>query len=226
MDTNIESKEKEVAPKATHEETKKDEGITGGDKPKVISLKAAIIIAVIIILGALLFYCKSFFVAATIDGSPVSRFAVISELEKTSGKQVLDGIITKRLLSDAAKKQGVVITAEDLNAEITKIEDQVKAQGGTLDQMLTAQGMTRKDLNEQITLQKELEKLLADKLTVTDEEIAKFLLDNKVTVPKGEEAKYKDQVKEQLRGQKLNDSAKTYLDTLRADASIKYFVSY
>jgi parvulin-like peptidyl-prolyl isomerase len=225
MDTNIESKEKEVAPKMTHEETKKDEGV-GGDKPKVISVKMAIIIAVIIIIGALLFYCKSLFIAATINGSPISRLAVISELEKTSGKQVLDGIITKRLLSDAAKKQGVVITAEDLNAEIAKIEDQVKAQGGTLDDMLAAQGMTRKDLTEQITLQKELEKLLADKLTITDEEIAKFLVDNKVTVPKGEETKYKDQVREQLRGQKLNETAKTYLDTLHADASIKYFVTY
>lgn len=222
MDTNIETKE--AAPEPVHEEPKemKEEE----KKPKVISVKAAVVIAGVIILGALLFYFKGVFIAAMVNGSPVSRLSVISELEKTAGKKALDTIITKKLLNDEAKKKGVVITNDEVNAEIAKIEEQIKTQGGTLDAVLTQQGMTRKDMAEQISLQKKLEKLIADKIQVSDEEAAKLLADSKVAVPKGEEEKYKAQAKEQIRGQKLNDAAGAFIESLRTQASIKYFVNY
>jgi hypothetical protein len=219
MDTHIEPKE--TASASMHEEVKSGE--KGG---KFISMKMAIIIAIIIILGALLFYYKGLFIAATVNGSPVSRISVISELEKSSGKKVLDGIVTKKLLNDEANKKGITITSDEIAAEIKKIEEQVKAQGGTLDAALLQQGMTRKDMEEQITLQKKLEKLLGDKIAVTDEEAAKLLADSKVTVPKGEEEKFKAQAKDQIRGQKLNDAAAAFIESLKTGASIKYFVSY
>lgn len=222
MDTNIETKE--VMPEPAHEEvkeTKEEE-----KKPKVISVKAAVIVAVVIVLLALAFYCKGLFIAATVNGSPVSRLSVISELEKTSGKKALDSLITKKLLNDEAKKKGVTVTTDEVNAEITKIEEQLKTQGGTLDAVLAQQGMTRADMVEQITLQKKLEKLLGDKIAVTDEEAMKLLTDSKVAVPKGEEEKYKAQAIEQIRGQKLNDAAGAFIESLRTQASIHYFVNY
>jgi foldase protein PrsA len=221
MDTNKESKEKEDASELMHEETEVAE-----KKPRVISVKMAAIIAGILVFGAIAFYWKGLFIAAMVNGSPVSRFVVIHELESASGKKALDTIITKKLLNDEAKKKEIVITSDDLNAEITKIEEQVKAQGGTLDAVLLQQGMTRKDMEEQITFQKKLEKLLADKIQVTDEEAMKFLTDSKVAVPKGEEDKFKEQAKTQIRGQKLNDAAGAFIESLKSDASIKYFVNY
>lgn len=224
MDTNTESKEvaptsieKEVAPVPAHEEHK---------TPKVISVKMAVTIAAVIILGALAFYHKGWFIVATVNGSPISRFSVISDLEKTSGKKALDAIITKKLLNDEANKKGIIVTNDEVTAEIQKIETQVKAQGGTLDAALSAQGMTRGEMEEQITLQKKLEKLLDDKLQVTDEEVAKILVASKVTVPKGEEEKYKEQAKAQIRVQKLNAAAGAFIEELKTKVSIKYFVNY
>lgn len=216
MDANIEKKE--ITPEQVHEK--------GEKSPKVISVKAAIIVAAAIVLLALAFYCKGVFIAATVNGSPVSRLSIISELEKTSGKKALDAVITKKLLSDEAKGKGIIVTSDELNAEITKIETQVAAQGGTLDAVLAQQGMTRKDMEEQITFQKILEKLLGDKIAVTDEEVTKLLTDSKVSIPKGEEEKYKAQAKEQIRGQKLNDAAGAFIESLKSQASIKYFVNY
>jgi hypothetical protein len=224
MDTNTESKATATEPmREAHQSADGRMKETGS---KVISVKTAITVAVVIILASLAFYYKGLFIVATVNGSPVSRFAVIAELEKASGGKALDAIITKKLLNDEAKKKGITVTSDELNAEIKKVEDQIKVRGGTLDAALSQQGMTRKDVEEQITLQKELEKLLADKIQVTDEEAANFLADNKVIVPKGEEEKYKAQAKEQIRGQKLNDAAKSFIESLRSQASIKYFVNY
>jgi foldase protein PrsA len=195
-------------------------------RPNPFCIKTAVIIATLIVLAAILFYYKGFFVAATVNGSPVSRLSVVRELENEQGKKALDSMIVKKLLTEDAKKKGVVISSEEVKAEVQKIEEQVKAQGGVLDTMLAAQGMTRKNLEEQITLQKKLEKLLADKIQPTDEEVTQFLAEGKMTVPKEEEEKYKEQAKEQLRGQKLNDEAKNYLESLKTGATIHYFVNY
>lgn len=217
MDTNIEPKDTVTEP--VHEKPAET-------KQKVISVKTASIIAVVIILGALAFYYKGLLIAATVNGSPISRMSVVAELERTSGKQVLDAIVTKKLLNDEARKQGITVTSDEVNAEITKIEDQIKAQGGTLDAALVQQGITRKDMEEQLILQKKLEKLLGDKLQVSDEEAMNLLTQSKVSIPKGEEEKYNEQAKEQLRGQKMNTAASELVDSLRTSAKVRYFVSY
>lgn len=232
MDTHeLKTKEK-TAPESAREEheTLQEEKSsihkTGASAPKVISVKTAVVIAALIILASVAFYHKGLFIAATVNGSPVSRLSVIHELESSSGKKALDSIITKKLLSDEANKKGVMVTSDELATEVKKIEDQIKAQGQTLDVMLAAQGMTRQEMEEQLTLQKELEKLLEDKIAVSDEEAVKLLAASKVAVPKGQEEQYKAQAKEQIRGQKLNDAAGTFIESLKAQASINYFVNY
>ena len=105
---------------------------TSVKKRKFINTKTAIIVAVIIILAALAYYYKSLFIAVTVNGSPITRLAVIEELEKVSGKQVLDSLITKKLINGEAIKKGVSVTSEEVDAEIKNIENQIKAQGQTL----------------------------------------------------------------------------------------------
>jgi preprotein translocase subunit SecF len=48
--------------------------------------KMAIIVAALLIIVALGFYFRGSFIAATVNGSPISRFDVIREAEKQSGK--------------------------------------------------------------------------------------------------------------------------------------------
>ncbi len=195
-------------------------------KRKFISTKTAIIVAVIIILAALVYYYKSLFIAATVNGSPITRFAVIEELEKTSGKQVLDSLITKKLINYEAIKKGISVTGEEVDTEIKNIENQIKAQGQTLEQVLTAQNMKMEDLKQQILTKKTLEKILADKLQIAEAEIEQFIKDNKVTIPKGQEEVYKNQIIAQLKQQKLNSEAESLVTSLRSQSTIKYFINY
>jgi foldase protein PrsA len=193
-------------------------------KPKPLVI--AIGVAVVLILIAL-FFAKGVFVAATVNGSPISRLSVIKELEKQGGKQALEAIIDKKLIETELNKQKVAATKEEVDAEIDKIKTQVTAQGGTLEMALTQQGMTEEKLREQITIQKKLEKLLADKVAVSEAEIDTYIKDSKATPPKDMKMEdFRKQISEQLKGQKFQQEAQKWVSDLTASAKIKYYVNY
>ena len=79
-----------------------------------ISVKTAIIIAAIIALGALAYIYKGLLIVATVNGSPISRLAIIQKLEKASGKNLLDSLITEKLVQNVAKIKGIVIVMTKL----------------------------------------------------------------------------------------------------------------
>jgi hypothetical protein len=65
----------------THEESND----VSGKKMPTISIKSAIILSAVIIALALMFVYKSVFVAAVVNGSPISRLSVIHAIEQKSG---------------------------------------------------------------------------------------------------------------------------------------------
>jgi len=183
-------------------------------------------VATVVVILVLAYIFKGQFLAASVNGELISRHTVISELESASGKAALNSLITEKLVGQAAKNKNISIGDDEVNSEIKKIEDSVKAQGGTLAEALAAQGMTMEALRKQIVINKELEKLLADKVSVADSEVDKYIADNKITLTKGQETAEKAQIKESLRQQKMSAEASTFIDSLRAAAKIKYFVNY
>jgi foldase protein PrsA len=186
-------------------------------------LAAVIIIAVLVGLAV---YFKSVFVAAMVNNRPISRLAVIKELEKQGGKNVLDTMIDNRLIQDEAKAKNITVTDDDVNKEIATYETRVQAQGSTLDQALTQAGLTRADLKERVLVQLRLEKLLGDQINVSDLEVDQYIKDNSVPIAEGQEAATKDQVRMQLKQNKLNSTAPAYINNLRTAAKIKTFVTY
>lgn len=198
------------------------ETLLAAAKPLVI----AIGIAVVLIIVAL-FFTKGIFVVATVNGSPISRLSVIKELEKQGGKQALEAIIDKKLIETELNKKGVIASKEEIDAEIEKIKAQVASQGGTLEAALVQQGLTEEKLREQITIQKKLEKLLADKVTITDAEIDTYIKDSKATPPKDVKMEdFRKQIGDQLKQQKFQQEAQKWVADLTASAKIKYYVNY
>lgn len=182
---------------------------------------------IIILLAGLLYIFRSLFVAAVVNGQPVSRFSVISDLERQSGKQALDTLVTKTLILQEAKKQNVTVSQDEINTETKKIEDNVKKQGQTLDQVLALQGMDRNALIDQIKIQKIVEKLLGKDITVTDKEVADYIDKNKDSLGTDPTSNAtKTQVKQQLTQQKLSEKFQTWLQDLQKKAKIDYYVKY
>ena len=85
---------------------------------KLVALAALIILFIIL----LLYFFKGLFIAAIVNGEPITRLSVVKELEKQSGKATLDNLITKKLILQEAKKRNVQVTKADLDSEIKKIE--------------------------------------------------------------------------------------------------------
>lgn len=186
-----------------------------------------VVLVVFALLLGVAYYFKGVFIAATVNGNPISRMSVVQELEKKAGKNILDTMITKKLISDEIKKRGIVVKEEDIDSEIKKIEAQVTAQGGTLEAALVGQGMTESDLLEQIRINKELEQVLGDKILVSDDEVNQYLSANKISPTTGVSSDdLKNQTREQLKGQKFNTEATKLIDDLRAKAVINYYTQY
>ncbi len=196
------------------------------NKKITINLKTAKIIGIILIVLAILFAIKGLFIAAMVNGSPISRLSVIQELERGSGKAALESLIIEKLINNEASKKGIVITDDQVNVEVANAEAQIKSQGGTLVEALTSQGMSLDTLKKQIAIQKKLESLLADKIQVSEADITKYITDNKVEIPKGEETNYNNQIAQEIRQQKLSAESKALVDSLKAANTIRYFVSY
>jgi parvulin-like peptidyl-prolyl isomerase len=190
-------------------------------QPKVFT--GLIVVAVIIIA----FLLKGLFVAALVNGEPITRVQIISELEKQGGKQALSSLVNQALILQEARKKNVQASQEEINAAVKQIEDSLKSQGQDLNTALSMQGMTRKDLEMQLKLRTLVEKLLADKIKVTDKEVADYIEKNKETLPTDTpEAEIKKNVGEQLKQQKLSTESSAWIEGLNKNAKINYFVTY
>ena len=193
----------------------------------LLASKKTLTLHIIILLVGAFFYFKDYFVVAIVDGEPISRLSIIERLEKRSGKAMLDSVITEKLIDNETKRQGISVGEDDINAEIQTIEANVVAQGTTLEEALTQQGMKMEDFRQSITLQEKLEKLLDDKIKVSEEEISTYLEKNKDQLPPSQDqGKLREQVAEQLKGQKLNQEGATYIEELRTKAKIQFFMKY
>ena len=173
-----------------------------------------------------LYLGRSLFVAAMVGGRPVSRLAVVKELEKQQGKNTLENLITKELILQEARKQNINISDEEVAGEIDKIKASVEAQGQTLDAALALQGQTIENLQENVRIQKTLEKMLENDVQVSEEEMSKYFAENKSIYGDAKYEDLKEDIKSQLKQEKLSTAFQTWIEKLRSDTRIIYFLNY
>jgi len=193
--------------------------------PQKINKKTLLIILAVIVLGVGLYHFRSQFVVAIVNGRPISRLALIKEMEKQVGKQALNSLVTKTLILQEAKKQQVTITDEEIDQEIQKLEDNFTAQGQDFNQWLDLQGINRQDLSEQIKLQKIVETIAGKDIEITDQEVNDYLERNKDSLPQDlDSEEIRAGVRQQLKQQKLNEKIQLWLKSLYDQAKIHYLL--
>jgi foldase protein PrsA len=191
-----------------------------------LSKRYLFIAGVIILVVALIYAFRSLFIVATVNGQPITRLAVIQELEKQGGKQTMITLVIKTLIEQEAAKKRVNVSQKEIDDEIKKIEANLAKQGQTLDQVLQLQGMSRDTLVSQIRTQKMVEKLVGP-ITVTNKEVDAYVEANKSTIPENSNmSDVKKTVKVQLQQQKVNEKAQAMLQNLQKNAKINYIVNY
>lgn len=190
--------------------------------------KSYIILAITVLaLAALLVIFRNLFVAAVVNGQPISRLSVVREAEKQSGSQVLNMLVRNKLIEQEATKQNVTVSDKEVDDQIKKLEGNLQKQGQKLDQALKMQGMSREDLRKIIKLDQMVSKMVGKDIKITDKQVADYIEKNKDALPQGQdEAQLKTSVKEQLRQQQLNEKVRSWLEKLQKDAKIDKLVNY
>lgn len=189
--------------------------------------KTLLIAGGIFVILVLLYLGRGLFVAATVNGQPVSRMSVVSELEKQSGQVVLDNLVTRILVMQEATKNNINVTEEDINKEIEKISGQFKEQGQDLNELLQAQGLSQEKFREEVKIQLIVTKLLGDEAKVSDEEFEEFMTQNPGLIQEDEnQEEARETLKTQLEQQKLAQKYQEWMMKVKQDASINYFVDY
>jgi foldase protein PrsA len=176
----------------------------------------------LLILG-LVYVLKDEVVVASVNGKPITRMALIRNLEQQSAATVLENLTLKMLVEQELKKAGVQVSDEEMDAEITKIEDQLAAQGQNLDDLLKAQGLSRSEVKEQLALSKGLEKLLADKVSVTEEEVTAYFEENKEFMGVMTLDEVRADIEAQLSQEKLTTEQQKWFAEIKQSANIKYY---
>jgi parvulin-like peptidyl-prolyl isomerase len=189
-------------------------------------ISGGIVIAVVVIVLLVVLF-KSVFIAAIVNGEPISRLSVVSALEKQGGKAMLDSLITKKLILQEAKKRNITVAQNDIDAEIKKITANLQTQGSTLDQALASQGMTKADLNDEVEVQVAVNKMVGSDVAVTSQEIDAFVAANKSQMAAGTtDAQFREEAIAQLKQQKLQTKTTDFVNSLQSKAKVLRFVSY
>lgn len=185
-----------------------------------IRYSIAILAFIIILLVAV---NKGLIFAAVVNGRPIFRSYLSKTLVNRFGKQTLDNMITVELIQEEARKQRVTAAKSDIDAKEKEI---LESFGGkvTLEDLLKYQGMTKEDFDEQLRVQILLSKLLGKDVTVTDAEIADFLVKNKATLQATDEAELKDEARNALINQKVSEKIQPWITDIRQKAKIMRFL--
>lgn len=179
----------------------------------------AIIVILLVVLG---FYKKNWFVAAIVNGKPLSNFELQAKLNGQYRAQVLGQMINEKILLSEVEKNHVVVSENEVNERLSKIETSV---GGSqaLDALLSQQGQTRGSLKDQLHLQLAIEKLYEKDATFSAEELVKFMADNKAQLTATDPAQLQKEAETALRQQKLSQVLSEKFKQLKDQAKVTIF---
>jgi hypothetical protein len=194
------------------------------EKRQSLFSKKNIIFFVIFLLVIAAWQFKGLFIAATVNGSPISRFQLDDQLRKRFGAQVLDNLINERLIMGATRQKGIFVTEAEINEKIKQIEQRLQGQT-TLDEALKAQGLTKSDLNKQIEIQIAIDKIFSAESTVSAKEIEDYIAKNQeFTKNATDPAALKEEVAGVLKQQKTADSFDKWFSELKKNAKVNTFL--
>lgn len=165
---------------------------------------------------------KELIIAAMVNGQPISNIELQLRLNQQFRAQVLDQMITEKIILDEAAKNNAIPTDADIDKKIAEIETQV---GGAqaLDSLLTGQGQTRASVKKQLQLPLALDNLYAKEATVSADEIEKFLEANKDFLKASDSASQAKEAENTLRQQKISQISAKKFQELKLKANVKIF---
>lgn len=209
---------KKTTPKNVVAEQKFSLPSVGNFRPPKVAYLAIVIIGLTLLLVAK----KGWIIAATVNGSPMTNFEVLSKLNQQYRTQTLNQMINEKIILEEAKKNKVFITQKQIEDKISALEKNV---GGkeTLDNLLSQQGQTKEGLKDQLKIQLTIEKMYSSEASVSAEEAEKFIAQNKDSLQATDSAGQTQEATDFLKQQKLAKIFQEKFQQLKTAAQVKIF---
>lgn len=192
----------------------------------VFNTQTKIILGIVVIIG-LAYIFRGQFIAAMVNGQPISRFKVLRKSEEMQGPQVLDNLILEALIEQKARAEGIQISDELVDNRIAEIRQSLTEQGQDFDQLLELQGITMQKLRSDIKVDEMINLMVGLDIDVSDEEIEQYLESNRDFLPEeASEEELQQMARQQLEQQQMSQKYQEWITNIREEANIQYFVGY
>lgn len=177
----------------------------------------ALVVLGLVLLGWIF---SKYLVVAWVDGQPVTRIELLSELEKRYGKDTREQLIVQKLIANEAKNRGISIQDDEINSETSRIEQE---QGGAdkLQQVLELQGISQTEFKELVRLQLLRQKMFGANVSASDEEVNQYIEQNKAQLPEEVDEALKSRIKEEIKQQKIAADYNSWLQEALGGSRVK-----
>lgn len=182
----------------------------------------AIILIIAAVLGLAIFK-KHWFVAATVNGVPVSNLEVLGRLNREYRTEVLETIVSEKIILSEARKKGAIPSESEVNDRMKELEEKQFGGAEAFDAFLEQQNQTRATIKELVKIQLAIEKMYATEATVSDEEVAEFITQYKDQFQASDEAGQKEEARDAIKQRKLSQIFSEKLEELKKNAQVKIF---
>ncbi|MEH7385077.1 peptidylprolyl isomerase [Bacillus sp. JJ1521] len=125
-------------------------------------------------------------VVASVDGVEIERDELHTSLEKFYGSNVLETLITNKIIELEAEKENISVSDKELDDELQALID---SYGGeeSFTSAIESSGVTRKDVEDDIKQFILTKKLLEPRIEITDDEIKTYFEENKDSFAQAEQ---------------------------------------
>ena len=127
-------------------------------------------------------------VVAKVNDETITKEELYNFMVSQNGRQVLDYMISEKIVEMEAKAQNISVTKEEVDEKIAKAAEQY---GGIeiFEQTITSYGYSMNAIREDIEKSLIIEKLIGDRVEITEEEMENYFEENKEFYYEDEEVK-------------------------------------
>jgi len=165
--------------------------------------------------------CAQTKVVAKVNGEEITQEELSDRLMQKAGKQILDEMITEKLILQEAKDKNVDVSEDEINDRIDELKKQFPDEE-SFNKNLKENNMTLDQVKKQLRVQLITQKILKKDIVVSKDEIKNYFEQNKETIYKDKKFEdVEDQIKEQLGQQKLYQKQQGWIEDLKSKAKIE-----
>lgn len=188
-----------------------------------IGIWSAIFVVALVGIDYAVQYLNQKATVAIVNGERIYRKEFLSELEATYGYMIINQLISERVVYQKADAEGVSVTEEEIDEKIAEIQEKYGGEAA-FEELLEAQFITMEELRGEYERSTLLEKLLADEISITEQEKRDFYDQYKdLYFPEDTYASYEvaaQDVETQLTRQKMEEMLQGWLSNLQDEATI------